>query len=66
MSQSATATAKPASYLAAMKHFFGLRTLPDGKGQTLAQFTAECKEVDAHREFFTAGLRDNGYPIPPG
>jgi len=53
---------KPASFMAAMKDFFGF--LP---GQNLTQFAAECKALTpADREYFTKGLIANGYPILAG
>lgn len=50
---------KRMSYVAAMKDFFGLQP-----GQTLTQFSAELKALsDADREYFKAGLAQNGYEI---
>lgn len=52
-------TAKPATFVAAMKHFFGLL-----EGQTLSSFATELKALSpADRELFKQGLKDNGYPI---
>ncbi len=59
-------TAKPTSFMAAMKDFFGYRPNPEtGKLGTLTEFNAEIKALDiAERVFFTKGLRDNGYNVP--
>jgi hypothetical protein len=57
---------KSGSFMAAMKDFFGFGVMPDGKPQTLSEFAKECKELSpADREYFSVGLRENGYPIPP-
>lgn len=51
---------KPTSFLASMKHFFGYKD-----GQTLSEFSAEMKALTpADRDYFTIGLRQNGYQIP--
>lgn len=53
-------TKKPETFVAAMKHFFGVR-----EGQTLSEFSAELKALSPEeRNFFAEGLRTNGYPLP--
>lgn len=52
----------PMGFTAAMKDFFGFRTMPDGSTQTLQQFGAEVKALnDDERTFFRKGLEANGY-----
>ncbi len=54
--------ALPTTFVAAMKHFFGM--LPT---QTLATFGAEVKALSAEdRAYFTKHLIGAGYPIPAG
>lgn len=54
-----TATAKPATFTAAMKHFFGFKD-----GQTLTQFSAEVKQLSPDdRIYFANGLIADGYPL---
>lgn len=48
---------EPMGYIAAMRQFFGLN------GKTLPEFAAELRATKDDRDFFIAGLEQNGYVI---